>query len=80
MTVGELARMFNEENRIGADLTVIPMQGWHREDWFDSTNQPWVNPSPNIRSLNQATLYPAIAMIEYSKNYSWGAERMHLLR
>lgn len=72
MTAGELARMFNEENRIGADLTVIPMQGWHREDWFDSTNQPWVNPSPNIRSLNQATLYPAIAMIEYSKNYSVG--------
>ena len=72
MTIGELAGMFNGENRIGAALTVIPMQDWNRGDWLDSTNLPWVNPSPNIRSLKAATLYPALAMLEYSTNYSVG--------
>ncbi|MDQ6679028.1 MAG: DUF1343 domain-containing protein [Acidobacteriota bacterium] len=72
MTVGELARMFNAENRIGADLTVVPVEGWRRADWFDATALPWVDPSPNIRSLNEALLYPAVAMLEYSKNYSVG--------
>jgi uncharacterized protein YbbC (DUF1343 family) len=72
MTIGELARLFNTENRIGADLTVIPMQGWERGDWFDSTGLPWVNPSPNIRSLTAALLYPGVAMLEYSPGYSVG--------
>ncbi len=72
MTIGELAGMFNGENRMGAALTVIPMQDWNRGDWLDSTNLPWVNPSPNIRSLKAATLYPALAMLEYSTNYSVG--------
>ena len=72
MTMGELARFFNAENKIGADLTVIPMRDWHRGDWLDSTGLPWVNPSPNMRSLNAATLYPGLAMLEYSKNYSVG--------
>jgi uncharacterized protein YbbC (DUF1343 family) len=72
MTTGELARMFNAENKIGANLTVIPMQGWNRGEWFDATDLPWVDPSPNIRSLNQALLYPGIAMLEYSTNYSVG--------
>ncbi len=72
MTIGELAGLFNGENRIGAALTVIPMQDWNRGDWLDSTNLPWVNPSPNIRSLKAATLYPALAMLEYSTNYSVG--------
>jgi uncharacterized protein YbbC (DUF1343 family) len=64
MTVGELARMFNAERHIGASLTVVPMEGWIRGDWFDSTGSVWVDPSPNMRSLNEATLYPGIGMIE----------------
>jgi uncharacterized protein YbbC (DUF1343 family) len=48
------------------------MTGWNREDWFDSTGLPWVNPSPNIRNLNEALLYPGIAMLESSTNYSVG--------
>ena len=64
MTIGELARMFNAERRIGAQLTVVPMQGWMRGDWFDSTGQMWINPSPNMRSLTEAILYPGIGMIE----------------
>ncbi len=72
MTVGELARFFNAENKIGADLRVIPMQGWQRGDWFDSTGLTWVDPSPNMRSLNAALLYPGLAMLERSRNYSVG--------
>src|SRR3981081_2233462 len=51
MTLGELAQMFNAENRIGCDLHVIPMQNWRRRDWFDDTGLPWVNPSPNLLSF-----------------------------
>ncbi len=72
MTVGELARMFNEERAIGADLTVVKMEGWRRGLWFDETGLPWVNPSPNIRNLDQATLYPGIAMLEWLDDYSVG--------
>jgi uncharacterized protein YbbC (DUF1343 family) len=72
MTMGELARMFNAETSAGADLTVIPLEDWHRGDWFDATGLAWVNPSPNMRSLNAATLYPGLAMLEYSKGYSVG--------
>jgi uncharacterized protein YbbC (DUF1343 family)/CubicO group peptidase (beta-lactamase class C family) len=64
MTTGELARMFNAERRIHADLTVVPIEGWQRGDWFDSTGAVWTNPSPNMRSLTEATLYPAIGLIE----------------
>jgi len=64
MTLGELARLFNSEKNLGAKLTVVNMQGWQRGDWFDSTGQVWVNPSPNMRSLNEATLYPGVAMVE----------------
>ncbi len=64
MTIGELAKLFNEEKHIDADLTVVPMRGWLRGDWFDSTGITWVNPTPNIHSLDQATLYPAVALIE----------------
>jgi uncharacterized protein YbbC (DUF1343 family)/CubicO group peptidase (beta-lactamase class C family) len=66
MTIGELAKMFNSERGIGAKLTVVPMQGWIRGDWFDSTGELWVNPSPNMRSLTEAALYPGIGMIEAS--------------
>jgi len=64
MTVGELAKMFNAERHIDAKLTVVPMQGWMRGDWFDSTGQMWIDPSPNMRSMNEAALYPGIGMIE----------------
>ncbi len=72
MTMGELARMFNAQKKIGAALTVIPMENWERGDWFDSTNLPWVNPSPNMRSLNAAALYPGLCFLEYAKNFSVG--------
>jgi uncharacterized protein YbbC (DUF1343 family)/CubicO group peptidase (beta-lactamase class C family) len=64
MTMGELAKMFNAERQIGARLEVVPMEGWQRGDWFDSTGVAWVNPSPNLRDLNEATLYPGVGMIE----------------
>lgn len=72
LTFGEMAQMMNAELRIGAKLTVIQMRGWERGDWFDSTSLTWVNPSPNMRSLNAAILYPGVAMIEYARNYSVG--------
>jgi uncharacterized protein YbbC (DUF1343 family)/CubicO group peptidase (beta-lactamase class C family) len=72
MTVGELARLFNGENKFGARLTVIPMQDWNRGDWFDSTGVSWINPSPNMRSLNAATLYPGLCLLEFAKNVSMG--------
>ena len=64
MTLGELAKLFNGENGIGADLTVVPMKNWRREQWFDQTGLPWINPSPNMRNLLQATLYPGVGAIE----------------
>lgn len=72
MTMGEMAQMFNGENKIGADLRVIPMKNWDRGDWFDSTSLRWVDPSPNMRGLTAALLYPGIAMLEFSRNYSVG--------
>jgi uncharacterized protein YbbC (DUF1343 family) len=64
MTMGELAKMFNAERGINAKLTVVPMEGWERGDWFDSTGLIWVNPSPNLRSVYAASLYPGVALIE----------------
>ena len=72
MTAGELARLFNGENRVGAQLEVIRMEGWQRGDWFDSTGLPWVDPSPNIRNLTEALVYPGVAMLEGLTNYSVG--------
>jgi uncharacterized protein YbbC (DUF1343 family)/CubicO group peptidase (beta-lactamase class C family) len=66
MTVGELAKMFNTERNINAKLTVVPVEGWERGDWFDSTGLAWVNPSPNLRSVTEAALYPGVALIEGS--------------
>jgi uncharacterized protein YbbC (DUF1343 family)/CubicO group peptidase (beta-lactamase class C family) len=66
MTIGELAKLFNDENKIDAKLTVVPVASWKRDYWFDQTGLSWVNPSPNMRNLNQATLYPGIGAIEYS--------------
>ena len=64
MTIGELAKLFNKERNLGCDLRVIEMAGWRRTMWFDETNLLWVNPSPNMRSLNEATLYPGIGLLE----------------
>jgi uncharacterized protein YbbC (DUF1343 family)/CubicO group peptidase (beta-lactamase class C family) len=64
MTIGELAKMFNAERNINAKLTVVPMEGWQRGDWFDSTGLQWVSPSPNLRTVYQASLYPGVAIIE----------------
>lgn len=64
MTVGELAEMFNNEYKIGAKLHVIKMRGYQRADWYDETGLKWVNPSPNLRSLTEAILYPGVAMVE----------------
>lgn len=66
MTLGELAQLFNAENRIGADLTVIAMQGYRRESWFDETGLAWESPSPNLRQLAAAILYPGIGMLEFT--------------
>jgi len=64
LTLGELARLFNGEKRIGADLTVVPLRDWRRDDWFDDTGLAWENPSPNMRSLTAATIYPGVGAIE----------------
>jgi uncharacterized protein YbbC (DUF1343 family)/CubicO group peptidase (beta-lactamase class C family) len=64
MTLGELATMFNAENKIGAELHVIAMKHWHREDPFEATGLAWIAPSPNLRSLNAALLYPGIEILQ----------------
>ncbi len=64
MTLGELARYFNQQLHLNAPLTVVQMQGWQRGDWFDSTGLEWINPSPNLRNLEEATTYPALGLIE----------------
>ena len=64
MTLGEMAEMFNADNKIGCDLHVIPMRNWRRASWFDETGLPWVNPSPNLRSLGAAILYPGLEILQ----------------
>ncbi|HEX7528708.1 MAG TPA: exo-beta-N-acetylmuramidase NamZ domain-containing protein, partial [Thermoanaerobaculia bacterium] len=64
MTIGELAGLFNAERKIGADLTVVRMSGYSRDLWYDETGLPWVNPSPNLRSVTEAALYPGIGLLE----------------
>ena len=64
MTVGEVARYINGEYDIGADLTVIPAAGWQRDTWFDETALPWIDPSPNIRSLEAALTYSGLVLFE----------------
>lgn len=64
MTLGELARMFNEHYAIGCDLEVIEMDGWERRSWHDETDAPWVMPSPNIPTLESATVFPGTVHFE----------------
>ena len=66
LTLGELAQLFNAEKHLGVDLTVVRAEGWRRDQWFDHTGLTWVNPSPNMRNLTQAALYPGIGAIEYA--------------
>jgi uncharacterized protein YbbC (DUF1343 family)/CubicO group peptidase (beta-lactamase class C family) len=72
MTLGELAGLINSTLPKPAKLKIVRMVGWRRGDYYDSTGQLWVDLSPNMRSLNAALLYPGVAMLEYSKNYSVG--------
>src|SRR5436190_10839844 len=64
MTFGELAGLFNNEFGGKCDLSVVQMKGWHRDRWFDQTEVPWINPSPNMRNLNEAALYTGICLLE----------------
>ena len=71
MTLGELARYDNQQLHLNAPLTVVAMKGWQRGDWFDSTGLNWIDPSPNLRDVEEETLYPALGLIE-STNISVG--------
>lgn len=71
MTIGELARFYNSERGSNSKLTVVQMEGWQRGDWLDSTGVLWVNPSPNMRNLTEAALYPGLGILE-STNVSLG--------
>ncbi len=64
LTVGELARLFKDERHIDVDLEVVKVEGWHRADFYDKTLLPWVNPSPNMRNLTEALVYPGIGLLE----------------
>jgi uncharacterized protein YbbC (DUF1343 family) len=64
MTIGELARMFNAENKIGANLHVLALKDWRRSETYDMTGLPWIPPSPNLRTLNAAFLYPGIEILQ----------------
>jgi uncharacterized protein YbbC (DUF1343 family) len=64
MTIGEFGKMVAAERKINVSLTVVPLEGWDRGRWFDETALPWVNPSPNIRSLTQALLYSGVGLLE----------------
>ncbi len=67
LTIAELARLFNEEFGIGCELEVVPMQGYKREFWFDDTDARWVIPSPNMPTVEAATVYPGMVMVEGTK-------------
>ena len=64
MTMGEMALLFNDRLKIGADLTVVPMEGWRRSAWYDETGLKWVRPSPNLPTLTSALIYPALVAFE----------------
>ena len=71
LTLGELGKLFNDQRKIGVNLTVIEMRNWVRDAWYDETGLPWIDPSPNMRTMNAATLYPGIGAFE-STNLSVG--------
>lgn len=74
MTLGELARMYNAEKNLKADLTVIEVERWKRGQWYDETGLPWSNPSPNMRNLKQAILYPGVGLLESALSVGRGTD------
>jgi len=74
MTMGELARMYNVERKTNAKLTVIPLENWSRDEYLDDTGLPWTNPSPNMRNLKQAILYPGIGLLESAMSVGRGTD------
>ncbi len=74
MTIGELARMFNDERHSQADLTVIPLENWRRDLWADQTGLPWTDPSPNMRNLTEAILYPGVGLLESAVSVGRGTD------
>jgi len=74
MTIGELARMCNAERNCKADLTVIQVENWQRDAWLDQTGLPWTNPSPNMRSLPAAILYPGVGLLESALSVGRGTD------
>jgi len=74
MTMGELARMYNTERKTNVKLTVVEVENWRRDSYFDDTGLPWTNPSPNMRNLNQAILYPGIGLLESAMSVGRGTD------
>jgi uncharacterized protein YbbC (DUF1343 family)/CubicO group peptidase (beta-lactamase class C family) len=74
MTPGELAKMYNSERKFSADLVIVPIENWTRDQWFDETGLPWVNQSPNMRNLTEATLYPGIGLHESALSVGRGTD------
>ena len=74
MTVGELAHMFNKERDYNVNLQVVKVEGWSRRMFFDETGQPWTNPSPNMRNLTQALLYPGVGLLETALSVGRGTD------
>lgn len=74
MTMGELAQMYNVERKTNAKLTVIHLENWRRDEYLDETGLPWTNPSPNMRNLKQAILYPGVGLLEQSLSVGRGTD------
>jgi len=74
MTAGELARMINTERDLGVELQIVKIEGWKRSQLFDTTGQPWTNPSPNMRNFTQALLYPGIGLLETAMSVGRGTD------
>jgi uncharacterized protein YbbC (DUF1343 family) len=74
MTVGELGKMYNAEKNLNAKLTVIEVERWRRDHWYDETGLPWSNPSPNMRTLKQAILYPGVGLLESALSVGRGTD------
>jgi uncharacterized protein YbbC (DUF1343 family)/CubicO group peptidase (beta-lactamase class C family) len=74
MTMGELARMYNVERKTNVKLTVIELENWRRDSYFDETGLPWTNPSPNMRNLKQAILYPGVGLLESAMSVGRGTD------
>lgn len=74
MTMGELAKMYNEERKTNVKLTVIELENWRRDGCYDETGLPWTNPSPNMRNLKQAILYPGVGLVESAMSVGRGTD------